>query len=439
MADDVKPIPAAAIDATFARTTNLASSALDARVLACSDEFFAAAANLLTPTPPVHRPGVFVHTGAWYDGWETRRHNPAEYDWVVIRLGVGSGLVVGVEIDTAYFVGNYGEKVLLEGTYLPPSTTSSSTTTTAGRTRGSDETAPAADGDDDDNTLHLTEQDRQAMDPSYAHWSTILPLQPCGPSQRQAWKLAAPAGPITHVRLRMYPDGGFARLRLYGHAIPPPPPRPRPLSSSTTAEEKRGEGEEEEEELSSALMGGLVLAASNQHFTPASNLLLPGRGKNMGDGWETARSRTPGHVDWAIVRLGVPARAVSRVVVDTKDFRGNFPRAVRVHALCSSATTTTTATATSTTTAAAAAAATGQRHGGGGGDGAEDDPAHDDARWTELVRGEQPCTADTEHVFAGDQLVPRPRDGAAAITHVKLTMVPDGGVKRFRVFGQRLL
>lgn len=346
------PIPAPSIDTTFSKTTNLASSSLNSTILSCSDDYFASASNLLTPGPPIHRPGHFVHTGAWYDGWETRRHNPAAYDWAVIKLGVASGVISGVEIDTAHFHGNYGEKVLVEGTYLP-------------NDAGSDE---------------------EVAKESYPNWTTILPLQPCGPSQRQAWKLPTESGPLTHVRVRMYPDGGFARLRLYGHAIPPPLP--------STASEK-------EEELSSALMGALALSASNQHFTPTSNLLLPGRGKHMGDGWETARSRVPGHVDWAIVKLGVAARAVSRVVVDTKDFRGNFPQAVRVHAMCSD----------------------------------RDPETGDDARWTELVRGDQPCVADEEHVFEGGMLVPV-KEGEY-ITHVMLTMVPDGGVKRFRVFGQR--
>ena len=89
----VTRVPNDEIDKTFARTTNLASSALNARVLSRSNDYFASAENLLTPTPPVHKPGVFVHTGAWYDGWETRRHNPEPYDWVVIKLGVSSGVI----------------------------------------------------------------------------------------------------------------------------------------------------------------------------------------------------------------------------------------------------------------------------------------------------------------------------------------------------------
>ncbi|RAL01805.1 allantoicase [Aspergillus ibericus CBS 121593] len=353
-------IPASAIDTTFAHTTNLTSSALNSTILSCSNEYFAAASNLLTPTPPINRPGVFIHTGAWYDGWETRRHNPAPYDWVVIKLGVSSASIQGVEIDTGFFTGNYGEKASLQATYVEPGTVS----------------------------------DEVVAGEGYDGWVTVLSPVECGPAQRRAWKVEGEEkvkGPWTHVRLLMFPDGGFGRLRVYGNAIPPPKP--------VVGVEGGVEGEEE---LSSALVGAVALGASDQHYTPCSNLLLPGRGKDMGDGWETARSRTKGHVDWAIVKLGLEGE-VSRVVVDTKDFRGNFPRAVRVHGLVK------------------------------GSVGEGEVPGHDHPGWVEVVKGDQPCQADTEHVFEGEEVVA----GARTFTHVKLTLVPDGGVKRFRIFGRR--
>jgi allantoicase len=279
----------------------------------------------------------------------------------VIKLGVGSGTISGVEVDTAYFVGNYAESTELQGTYAPAG---------AGVGVGGDTAAISK--------------------PEYDGWKTILPNKPCGPSRRHAWKIdPANQGPYTHVRLLMYPDGGIARLRLYGFAIPPQP-------SSTLSIT---------EELSSALMGSIAVSASNQHFTPASNLILPGRGKDMGDGWETKRSRGQGHIDWAIIRLGVPGTA-EKIVVDTKDFRGNFPRAVRVHGLVLDK---------------------GLKEG--------EDPDHDHPGWVELLGGEKPCKADTEHVFEGEELVGG--DKGLVFSHVKLTMIPDGGVKRFRVFGKR--
>jgi allantoicase len=390
----IAPVPAAQINRIFSRCTNVASAALHSTVLACSDDFFAAASNLLIPTAPIQRPGVFVSTGAWYDGWETRRHNPQPFDWVVIKLGVASAVIEGIEIDTTYFVGNYGEKAALQGTY-----------------------APSASGLSDEEIAH----------PQYDGWTTILPMQPCGPSQRCAWKLldAVSPRPYTHVRLLMYPDGGFARLRLYGHVIPPPRPSSTIWDMTSTSingeKGKEKEEEEEEEELSSALLGGLVLAASNQHFTPCSNLLLPGRGKDMGDGWETARSRTPGHVDWAIIRLGL-AGSVHRVVVDTKDFRGNFPRAIRVHGLVASS----------------------EKKDDNNDDDGDDDNDNNDTGpdhpgWIELVKGDKLCQADTEHVYEGDDLalVAEEKDSTTIFTHVKLTLIPDGGVKRLRIFGRR--
>ena len=308
-----------------------------------------------------------MHTGAWYDGWETRRHNPNPYDWVIIKLGVAAGAIQGVEVDTAYFVGNFGEKAELQATYAPALT------------------------------------DEEISSPNYADWKTILPASPCGPSQRCAWRVNSydPRNPVpyTHVKLHMYPDGGFARLRLYGHAIPPALP-PQDDSSGQSHLLPLVE-----EELSSALLGGLALSASDQHFTPASNLLLPGRGKDMGDGWETARSRGPNHVDWAIVKLGLPG-SIGKVVVDTKDFRGNFPSAIRVHGLPAAAN--------------------------------QANPAASHPGWVEIVKGDRPTKADTEHVFEGGDLAVGHED-TRVFSHVKLTLVPDGGVKRFRVFGRRVV
>jgi len=363
---NVTPIPSPLIDTTFSTATNLSGTALGARVLSFSDEYFASASNLLTSTPAVRKPGVYVHTGAWYDGWETRRHNPKEFDWVVIKLGC-VGTIKGVEVDTAHFNGNEAPAAGLDGCFV----------------------------------TEEKEQSSGVEHDSYKGWKEILPPQACGPSQRQAWSLegVSVAGQkFTHLRLKMYPDGGIARLRVYGSAVPPPLP------------EATIEGELPLEELSSALNGGVAISCSDQHFGVKSNLLLPGRGKDMGDGWETARSRTKGHTDWVICRLGLRGRAIEKVVVDTKDFRGNFPRAVKVEGLL----------APNDDDAAAAA-----------------DPVVDSEGWVPLIKGEQPCAADFEHIFEGGELMVHPELGEKAWTHVKMTILPDGGVKRLRVFGRR--
>ncbi|KAL2436579.1 Allantoicase [Exophiala dermatitidis] len=365
----VTPIPASLIDKTFSSSTVLTTTVLGASIVSCSDEYFAAASNLLTPTPPIRKPGYFVHTGAWYDGWETRRHNPKEFDWVVIKLGC-VGRVEAVEVDTAYFNGNEAPFAGLDGCFLSPD----------------------------------QEEDSGVDKESFSGWEQILPPSKCGPSQRQAWKVSG-AGisgkEFTHLRLKQYPDGGIARLRVYGQVAPPPLP-PSVLS---------GETERPLEDLAYALNGGVAIECSDQHFGGKSYLLLPGRGKDMGDGWETARSREEGHVDWVIVKLGLKGRKVEKVVVDTKDFRGNFPKAVKVEGW-------------SVESAKAAL-------------GTEADPKVDDEGWMPLVKGEQPCKADTEHVFEGEDLSNQDPPEGRVWTHAKMTIIPDGGVKRLRVFGRR--
>lgn len=322
---------------------DLISGTLGGKVLSFSDEWFAEANNLLTPTPPIRQPGKMVYTGAWYDGWETRRHNTAPFDYVVIRLGVASGTVEGIEIDTAFFIGNHAPAISIEGVFS-----------------------------DNDEEVIGWKGDR-------GKWETILGLQECGPSQRFGWKLKVPTTKAyTHVRLNMYPDGGIARFRLFGHAIPVFPEDKNAIF-----------------DLAAAQNGGVAISCSDQHFGVIANLILPGRGKDMGDGWETSRSRGKDHVDWAIIRLGAPG-VIENLIVDTAFFRGNFPQKVKVEAINWNG---------------------------------EGEPGVSAEGWTAVVEPSK-TSADKAHEF--ESLV---KD--KSFTHVKLIMIPDGGVKRIRVFGRR--
>lgn len=292
-----------------------------------------------------------------YDGWETRRHNAHPPDHVTIRLGPAAGIVRGVEIDTAFFTGNYAEEIEVLGTY---------------------ETGPDADN--------------AVISDRYNGWNTLLGRRKCGPSQRHAWMVEKEmeGREITHVRLHMYPDGGIARFRLYGRAVPVWP-----------------EDRAAEVDLSAAVNGGVAVAVSDQHFGKGANLLLPGRGKDMGDGWETKRSREVGHVDWVIVKLGARG-AIKRVVVDTMHFRGNFPRGVRVEALDV----------------------------GIGKDSEEEVVGRGDERWVGVL-DTQACTKDMEHEYVVGEGGLKGVENKA-FTHLKMIIEPDGGVKRFRVFGTRV-
>lgn len=327
--------------------SDLINKALGSRILSFSDEWFAAADNLTTPTPPIRKPGVFTYAGAWYDGWETRRHNVEEFDWVVIRLGVASGRVKGVEVDTAFFNGNHAPEIAVQGVFI-----------------------------DDD----AKEEDVKTKDFWDTHGETFLSKQECGSSQRHGWLLSQiTEKAYTHARLLMYPDGGIARFRLFGHALPI-----FPADISTTFD------------LAATVNGGLAIACSDQHFGTKDNLLLPGRGVDMGDGWETKRSRGE-HVDWVIIKLGTPG-IIEKLVVDTAHFRGNFPQKVQVFAAP---------------------------------DGVA--PKHDDSVWKEVLEP-QKTGPDAEHEYAKEVL--KGVEGTM-FGYVKLVIIPDGGVKRIRVFGRR--
>ena len=252
-----------------------------------------------------------------------------------------------MEVDTAFFNGNHAESVEVWGTY---------------------ETDEGAD--------------ERVKEAGYKNWRPMLGKRGCGASRRQAWKINGEITEVTHVKLCMFPDGGIARFRLYGVAVPVWP-----------------KDESEEVELSSALMGGRVVGFSDEHFGKAGNVLMPGRGVDMGDGWETKRSRESGHSDWVVVKLGARG-SVRSCMVDTMHFRGNFPQGVKVEGLDAEG---------------------------------EEVVSGDDERWVETV-GVQGCEKDKEHVFAGGLL--KSVEGRA-FTHMKMTIIPDGGVKRFRVFGTR--
>lgn len=314
-------------------SVDVIAAKLGGKVLSFSDEWFAAAENLIQAKPPVRDATKFTAAGAWYDGWETRRHNEAEYDWVVLKMGVSAAHIVGGEIDTAFFNGNHAPFVSVDALY-------------------------------DADAVDVSEHD--------SRWVQVIDKFECGPSQRHFFlrEEGSTKQKYTHVKLKMYPDGGIARFRLYGKVVPP-----------TT----NGSSSTRVLDLASTCNGGVALSVSDQHFGSAGNLLLPGRGHDMSDGWETKRSRAPGHVDWVIIQLGREANYLEKIVVDTAHFKGNFPQYITVH-------------------------------GSNGVDG----------EWVELVTKSKTGPNKEHEYHVGRSL---------QLTHVKVTIIPDGGVKRIRVWG----
>ena len=322
----------------FARNgINLASPRLGAEAIYATDDFFADKSRMLQDAPAVWLEDKYDNNGKWMDGWESRRRRQGGHDWCVVKLGV-KGVIRGVDIDTRHFTGNYPPAASLE--------------------------ACVSDAAPDDKTV----------------WTEILPAQGLGPSASHFFAIHS-AQAWTHVRLHIYPDGGVARLRIYGEPVP-----------QWQASDKKAVYE-----LSAVRNGGRIVGYNDAHYGTVWTLLTQGRGVNMGDGWETRRRREPGN-DWIVIALGAPG-IIERVEVDTCHYKGNFPDRCALQAALM-----------------------------------ENVPQRSLIQasmfWPELM-GEQKLAADTIHTFESQKL-----HSLGPVSHVKLNIFPDGGVSRLRIFGR---
>ena len=249
----------------FVRLPDLASRAFGGGVVHASDEFFAAADHLVLPAPPVFAPRTFDHKGQVYDGWETRRKRAPGTDVAIVRLGA-PGVIRGVDVDTAFFTGNFPPYASVDGL--------------------------AADG-------YPAAAELMAAD-----WVPLVPKSPLEGDSHNLFPVADDRR-FTHVRLTIHPDGGVARLRVHGTAVPDPALLPEVFDVAALAH------------------GATVTDCSNMFYGHPQNMLMPGLALHMGDGWETARRRDDGN-DWVTVRLAAPAE-IALVDLDTTHFKGNAP------------------------------------------------------------------------------------------------------------------
>jgi allantoicase len=256
----------------FVDLVDLASERLGGAVVLANDEFFAPKENLIKATAPVWREGEYTDRGKWMDGWETRRRRdlgPDAHDWCLVRLGA-RGIVHGVDVQTAFFTGNYPETCAIDACDLPGLPT--------------------------------------GAELLQAPWRELLPRSALKGDSHNFLDVAY-GSPTTHLRLRIFPDGGIARLRAYGE-----------VHADWERLRRRGDVD-----LAAVEHGGLVVRCSDMFYGSRHNLIMPGDATHMGDGWETKRRRGPGH-DWTVIRLGADG-SIRRVEVDTRHFKGNAPGA----------------------------------------------------------------------------------------------------------------
>ncbi|MHA3116390.1 allantoicase [Acinetobacter sp. ANC 4635] len=326
--------PAFELPTHLTHLTNLADARIGAKIIDCSDEFFAEAKRMLNADAPIFVEDKFDDHGKWMDGWETRRKRHAGYDWCIVKLGV-AGKIYGLDIDTTFFTGNYPASAALEACYAP------------------------------DDQL------------DQAEWHSLLPNSILGSSQHHFFDIASDQV-FTHIRLNIFPDGGIARLRVYGEV------QIQLQDSNQTLD------------LLALENGGRVIAYSDAHYGHPRNMINPGRGVNMGDGWETKRRRAPGF-DWCVLALGQAGR-IEKIEIDTAHFKGNFPAQVSIQAVYVQ-------------------------------DATDPQLIPQSMFWPFLLKA-QDMQMDHVHSYIHEVLAHE------KISHIRVNMIPDGGISRIRLWGK---
>jgi allantoicase len=316
------------------RDLDLASRWLGGSVIAASDESFGEKENLLVPAAAAFEPGNYGHRGEIVDGWETRRRREPGHDWALVRLGA-PGAITAVEVDTSFFTGNYPPECAVH--------------------------ACGAEG---------YPSPAELLDDA-AEWDELVPRSPLAGDTRTVFPVVDKHR-YTHIRLSAFPDGGIARLRVFGQVIPDP----RGLEELTI-------------DLASQEYGGVVAASSDGFYTSATVLNRPDTARTMGEGWETQRRRDAGH-DHAIIKLAF-AGQVRRLIVDTAHFKYNASAEIEVY-----------------------------------GSSAGDPPDAGSADWAPLL-GRTRLQPDTRHVLALSSPGP--------VGSVRIDAFPDGGLSRVRLIG----
>ncbi len=325
---------------SFTNLTDLVAERLGGKAIACSDDFFAEKENLIKPGRGIFIPDKYTDRGKWMDGWESRRKRTPGHDWCIIQLAT-SGKIHGVDIDTNHFLGNHPPHASLEAANIP----------STGK-----------------------------MDWDKVEWTEILEKSPLQPGSQNLFEIKD-RSVYTHLKLHIYPDGGVARLKVYGEVH-------KDWSKTDPTEMV---------DLAAATNGGKSVLCNDMFFSHMDNLIMPGRGINMGDGWETKRNRTPNNKDWVIVRLAHKG-TIDKILIDTCHFKGNYPDSCLIEG-CDIA--------------------------------YKEENKFDSAaiRWT-TVLPQTKLSADHEHLFEKEIVNNGP------FTHVRLSIFPDGGISRMRLWGR---
>ena len=316
---------------------DLAQPRLGTKVIYKTDDFFASANRIINPTEPVFKVGVFDKHGKWMDGWESRRKRTAGHDFIIIKLGK-PGTIKKVDVDTSHFNGNQPAMISIEG------------------------------ANSNSNKINQLK------------WQPLLSKKKTKANSHHYFTVNSDKV-FTHIKFNIFPDGGVARLRLYGS-----------IAKSNKLKNKKIN-------LASLLDGSSVIACNNEHFGKAENILAPGKAKNMGDGWETRRRRGKGF-DWLILN-SLDGKEIDKIEISTHHFKGNFPSHCSLQATYLPNSKNSKQIVKSST------------------------------KWKYLLKDAK-LSANKVHVFKNN-LMKKDK-----INFIKINIFPDGGISRFRIYGKSI-
>ena len=317
---------------------DLAQPRLGSKVIFKTDDFFASANRIIDPSPPIFKDGLFDKNGKWMDGWESRRKRTVGNDYLIIKLGK-AGSIKKVDIDTSHFNGNQPSMISLEGCYS--------------------------------NSKNIKN----------IKWKTLISKKKVKANSHHIFKISSKSD-FTHIRLNIFPDGGVARLRLYG-----------------SISKKNNNFKNKIINLASLLNGASIIACNNEHFGKAENILAPGKAKNMGDGWETRRRRDKGY-DWLILN-SINGEKINKIEISTHHFKGNFPSQCSLQA----------------------AFISGRK---------SSSPIIKNSNNWKFLLNKINLSANKTHKFK-NKLMKNNK-----INFIKINIFPDGGISRFKIFGKRI-
>jgi len=315
---------------------DLAQPRLGSKVIFRTDDFFASADRIINPSAPVFKEGLFDKNGKWMDGWESRRKRTPGHDYLIIKLGK-PGSISKVNVDTSHFNGNQPSMISIE-----------------------------ACNSKSNNIKNFK-------------WKSLLGKKKTKANSPHIFKTSSKSV-FTHIKLNIFPDGGVARLRLYGNIS-----------------KEKNDFKNKTINLASLLDGASVIACNNEHFGKAENILAPGKAKNMGDGWETRRRRDKGF-DWLILN-SIDGEKIDKIEISTHHFKGNFPSHCSLQA------------AYITTKKSSSSIVSGSN------------------KWKTLMNKTM-LKANKTHTFR-NVLMKNDK-----INFIKINIFPDGGISRFRIFGK---